>query len=256
MSSRRWLRSGFIYLLIILAVVTVIYMFSPGFGGSREVPFTEVISLARDGQVASIEVRGESLTVRTVTDTELNSRIGEGTDITEVFRNEGIRDVEITFKGSGGFNFGLLINFLPLIFFGALIIFMMRQAQGSSNQTMNFGRSKAKMILTSRPTVSFSDVAGADEAKAELEEVVEFLQNPDRFLSLGARIPRGLLLVGPPGTGKTLLARAVAGEAAVPFFPISGSEFVEMFVGWARPGCGTSSTRPSATPHASFSWMR
>ena len=225
------MRSGLIYLLIIVAVASIFFIIVPGLGSSNEVSFTEVVRMARSGEVSTIEVKGESLRVTTVTDTELNSRIGEGTDITEVFRNEGIRDVEITFKGSGGFNLGLLLNFLPLIFFGALIIFMMRQAQGSSNQTMNFGRSKAKMILTNRPTVSFGDVAGADEAKAELQEVVEFLQNPDRFLSLGARIPRGVLLVGPPGTGKTLLARAVAGEAAVPFFPISGSEFVEMFVG-------------------------
>ena len=229
--NKKWVRSGLIYLMIIVAVASIFFIILPGLGSSNQVSFTEVIRMAKGGEISSIEVKGESLKVTTTNDTQLNSRIGEGTDITEVFRDEGIRDVEISFKGSGGFNLGLLLNFLPLIFFGALIIFMMRQAQGSSNQTMNFGRSKAKMILTSRPTVSFGDVAGADEAKAELQEVVEFLQNPDRFLALGARIPRGVLLVGPPGTGKTLLARAVAGEAAAPFFPISGSEFVEMFVG-------------------------
>ena len=227
MSNRKWLRSGLIYLLIIVAVASIFFIVVPGLGGSEDVSFTEVVRMAKEGEVSSIEVKGESLKVFTVSGGEVNSRIGEGTDITEHIPDS----VPVFFKGSGGFNLGLLINFLPLIFFGALIILLMRQAQGSSNQTMNFGRSKAKMILTSRPTVSFSDVAGADEAKAELQEVVEFLQNPDRFLSLGARIPRGVLLVGPPGTGKTLLARAVAGEAAVPFFPISGSEFVEMFVG-------------------------
>ena len=227
MSNRKWLRSGLIYLLIIVAVASIFFIVVPGLGGSEDVSFTEVVRMAKEGEVSSIEVKGESLKVITVNGGEVNSRIGEGTDITEHIPDS----VPVFFKGSGGFNLGLLINFLPLIFFGALIILLMRQAQGSSNQTMNFGRSKAKMILTSRPTVSFSDVAGADEAKAELQEVVEFLQNPDRFLSLGARIPRGVLLVGPPGTGKTLLARAVAGEAAVPFFPISGSEFVEMFVG-------------------------
>ena len=227
MSNRKWLRSGLIYLLIIVAVASIFFIVVPGLGGSEDVSFTQVVRMAREGDVSSIEVKGESLKVFTVSGGEVNSRIGEGTDITEHIPDS----VPVFFKGSGGFNLGLLINFLPLIFFGALIILLMRQAQGSSNQTMNFGRSKAKMILTSRPTVSFSDVAGADEAKAELQEVVEFLQNPDRFLSLGARIPRGVLLVGPPGTGKTLLARAVAGEAAVPFFPISGSEFVEMFVG-------------------------
>jgi cell division protease FtsH len=118
-----------------------------------------------------------------------------------------------------------------LIIFGGLILFMMRQAQGSNNQTMSFGRSRARMAAPNRPGVTFTDVAGVEEAKTELEEVVEFLKYPERFLSLGAKIPKGVLLVGQPGTGKTLLARAVAGEAGVPFFHISGSEFVEMFVG-------------------------
>ena len=107
----------------------------------------------------------------------------------------------------------------------------MRQAQGGNNQAMNFGRSRAKMFLGNQPAVSFSDVAGVEEAKIELEEIVEFLKFPEKFSSLGAKIPSGVLLVGPPGGGKTLLARAVAGEAEVPFFSISGSEFVEMFVG-------------------------
>jgi cell division protease FtsH len=107
----------------------------------------------------------------------------------------------------------------------------MRQSQGGSNQAMSFGKSKARLFSSNRPTVTFNDVAGVDEAKEELAEVVEFLKYPEKFASLGARIPRGVLLVGPPGTGKTLLSRAVAGEAGVPFFSISGSEFVEMFVG-------------------------
>ena len=154
-----------------------------------------------------------------------------------MLQDEGIETgpggVSVTFKGNSGFGnfFGILINFLPLIFFGGLILFMMRQAQGSSNQTMSFGRSRARLFIVNRPTVTFADVAGVEEAKEELAEVVEFLKFPDRFLSMGARIPKGLLVVGQPGTGKTLLARAVAGEAGVPFFSISGSEFVEMFVG-------------------------
>ena len=108
---------------------------------------------------------------------------------------------------------------------------MMRQAQGSTSQTFSFGKSKARVFDSDNPEVSFSDVQGVDEAKEELQEVVEFLKTPERFLALGAKIPRGVLLTGPPGVGKTLLARAVAGEAGVPFFSISGSEFVEMFVG-------------------------
>ena len=136
-------------------------------------------------------------------------------------------------KGSSGLgNFiGLFINFLPLIFFGAVLFFMMRQAQGNTNQTFSFGRSRARMLVGNSPPVSFADVAGVEEAKEELQEVVEFLKFPEKFMTLGAKIPKGVLLVGPPGTGKTLMARAVAGEAGVPFFSISGSEFVEMFVG-------------------------
>ncbi|TAL12335.1 MAG: ATP-dependent zinc metalloprotease FtsH [Chloroflexota bacterium] len=120
---------------------------------------------------------------------------------------------------------------LPLLVIGAFIYFMMRQAQGTNNQAMSFGKSRARMFLGNKSVVTFADVAGVDEAKTELQEIVEFLKFPEKFNTLGARIPRGVLLVGPPGTGKTLMARAVAGEAGVPFFSISGSEFVEMFVG-------------------------
>ncbi len=125
----------------------------------------------------------------------------------------------------------VLTGLLPLLIIGGFIYFMMRQAQGTNNQAMSFGKSRARMFLGNKQVVTFNDVAGVDEAKMELQEVVEFLKFPEKFNTLGARIPRGVLLVGPPGTGKTLLARAVAGEAGVPFFSISGSEFVEMFVG-------------------------
>ena len=120
---------------------------------------------------------------------------------------------------------------VPIVIVVLFIAFFMRQAQGTNNQAMSFGKSRARMFLGNKTVVTFNDVAGVDEAKADLQEVVEFLKYPEKFNSLGARIPRGVLLVGPPGTGKTLLARAVAGEAGVPFFSISGSEFVEMFVG-------------------------
>ncbi|MEI7848268.1 MAG: AAA family ATPase, partial [Chloroflexota bacterium] len=120
---------------------------------------------------------------------------------------------------------------LPFILMFGLFWWIFRQAQGSNNQAMSFGKSRARMFSGEHPTVTFDDVAGADESKEELKEVVEFLREPQKFIQLGARIPKGVLLVGPPGTGKTLLAKAVSGEAGVPFFSISGSEFVEMFVG-------------------------
>jgi len=222
-------------MVIIAAILIVFLTITSGMGSSQEISFTEVVSKAKAGELKSLEVDGGNILAVTTSGASFNSRVGSGIDLLEVLRDEGINTgpngLEVNFKKAGGLNFGILLNFLPLIFFGGLIIFMMRQAQGNSNQTMNFGKSKAKMIVTDRPTVTFDDVAGADEAKEELQEVVEFLKFPERFLALGARIPRGVLLIGPPGTGKTLLARAIAGEAAVPFFPISGSEFVEMFVG-------------------------
>ena len=125
----------------------------------------------------------------------------------------------------------LLFSVVPVLLMAGFFIFLMRQAQGAGNQAFSFGKSKARVFTGDKPTVTFQDVAGAEEAKQELQEVVEFLKEPQKFASLGARIPKGVLLIGPPGTGKTLMAKAISGEAGVPFFSISGSEFVEMFVG-------------------------
>jgi cell division protease FtsH len=139
--------------------------------------------------------------------------------------------VEFDSKGTGGSSWGFLIYLLPFVLFIGLWIFLMRSMQGGGGKIMSFGKSRAKRISPDAPKVTFRDVAGADEAVEELQEIKEFLENPKKFQALGARIPKGVLLYGPPGTGKTLLARAVAGEAGVPFFSISGSDFVEMFVG-------------------------
>ena len=239
MGSNRWLRNGFVYLMIIIGVIVIFYTLLSSIGGSDEEPLTTVIAQAKAGQIREIEVDGKKLTVTPQPGAQsYTSRVGNNTDLENLLADQGVElggpvGVQISYKGSSGLSsfFGLMLNFLPLIFFGGLILFMMRQAQGSNNQTLSFGRSRARMLPPNRPTVTFTDVAGVDEAKTELQEIVEFLKFPERFLSLGARIPKGVLLVGQPGTGKTLLARAVAGEAGVPFFHISGSEFVEMFVG-------------------------
>ena len=236
--SGRWMRNSFIYLLIVVAVMAIFFtLFSEPLGGSREVPVSQVISMAARGQLKLIEVDGEKLEITTTSGETLTSRKEDGSSVVEMLERADIdplaSSVQVVVKGSSGLSslFGILINFLPLILFGAVLLFMMRQAQGNTNQTFSFGRSRARMFVGNSPAVSFSDVAGVEEAKEELQEVVEFLKFPERFLSLGAKIPKGVLLVGSPGTGKTLLARAVAGEAGVPFFSISGSEFVEMFVG-------------------------
>ena len=236
--SSRWMRSSFIYLLIIVAVIAIFFtLFSQPLGGSRDVSINEVIALTAGGEVDAIEVKGDALTLRTVNGDTLTSRKETDSSIIEILERAGVdpvtSKVKIEVKGSSGFSslLGILFNFLPLIFFGAILLFMMRQAQGNSSQTFSFGRSRARMFVGNSPAVTFADVAGVEEAKEELQEVVEFLKFPERFLALGAKIPKGVLLMGPPGTGKTLTARAVAGEAGVPFFSISGSEFVEMFVG-------------------------
>ena len=243
MGNNRWLRNGFVYLLVIVGVIVIFYTLLPSFGASSDVPLTTVVAMAKNDEIREIAVDGRKLTITPnvssrVGSDRLYSRIGNETDVINLLVESGVEigppsGVSVTFEGSSGLSslLGLLLNFLPLIIFGGLILFMMRQAQGSNNQTMSFGRSRARMAAPNRPGVTFTDVAGVEEAKTELEEVVEFLKYPERFLSLGAKIPKGVLLVGQPGTGKTLLARAVAGEAGVPFFHISGSEFVEMFVG-------------------------
>ena len=232
--SKRWMKNSFVYLLIIVAIIAIFFTFFPGRGSGTEVSISEVVSMAQSGRLQTIVVDGNSLSIRARDGQEFSSRKEDGASVLEILRDAGVESgVDVEVRGSSGLSniFGLLFSFLPLIFFGAILLFMVRQAQGSNNQTLSFGRSRARMFVGNRPTVTFADVAGVDEAKEELQEVVEFLKYPERFLSLGARIPRGVLLVGPPGTGKTLMSRAVAGEAGVPFFSISGSEFVEMFVG-------------------------
>jgi cell division protease FtsH len=232
----QWLRNSFVYLLVIAVVLFAFFALFPR-SYDTEVPISEVIDLAKANSLQKIKVDDERLTITTKDGDVLTSRKEASANILAILEdaevNIGKNGVDIEVAGSSGISniFGILMGFLPLVFFGAVLLFMMRQAQGNSNQTLGFGRSKARLFVANRSTVTFSDVAGIQEAKTELEEIVDYLKSPERFAALGARIPRGVLLVGAPGTGKTLLSRAVAGEAGVPFFSISGSEFVEMFVG-------------------------
>jgi cell division protease FtsH len=237
--TSRWVRNSFIYLLILVAVIAIVVSFFRPPSGAQTEDLSWVIDQARAGKVATIDVQGDSLTIHLKDSQQTyKSRKESGTSLVQVLKDNNIQvggangiDVKVNQASQFGNLIGILVNFLPLIIFGAILIFMLRQAQGSNSQAMSFGKSRARMISGNRPTVTFVDVAGVEEAKEELKEVVEFLKYPEKFAALGARIPRGVLLVGPPGTGKTLLAKAVAGEAGVPFFSISGSEFVEMFVG-------------------------
>ena len=237
--GNRWIGNTFIYLILFVAVIAVFFMlFQPGQNGT-ESDLTSILMKAENGEIASITVDGDRLTAipRQTPNQPLTAAKEPGTSIFEILQaaeiNPAEQGISIEVHRSSGLGnlFGILLQFLPLIFFGAILLFMMRQAQGSNNQALGFGKSRARMNTGNRPTVMFSDVAGVEESKTELREVVEFLKYPERFLALGAHIPKGVLMVGPPGIGKTLLSKAVAGEAGVPFFSISGSEFVEMFVG-------------------------
>ena len=208
MGNSRWLRNSLVYLLIIIGVIVIFYTLIPAFGTRNDLPLTEVIAKAQNHEISEIIVEGDKLTVIPIVTggaggSQYTSRINEQTSIMEVLADNDVETgpggVQVTFKGSGGLGsfLGLLLNFLPLIFFGGLILFMMRQAQGSNNQTLSFGRSRARMMPFNRPTVTFSDVAGVDEAKTELVEVVEFLKYPERFPFPGGPHSQGRAAGGP-----------------------------------------------------------
>ncbi|MDD5605488.1 MAG: ATP-dependent zinc metalloprotease FtsH [Dehalococcoidales bacterium] len=223
-------RSIFIYVLIVMAVIAFFTFSSLGNEKPSDIPFSQVIDMSQEGTIKDIAVDGNILNITDMNGSKYRAIKESGVSIYEIpeLNLAGVT-VDIV---EGGINWGsLFINFLPLLLFGGLIFFMFSQARGANSQAMSFGRSKARLFSASKPSVTFADVAGADEAKQEMYEIVEFLKNREKFQTLGARVPKGALLVGAPGTGKTLLAKAIAGEAGVPFFSISGSEFVEMFVG-------------------------
>jgi cell division protease FtsH len=236
--SSRWIRNGLMYLIIVVIAVALFYNVYSASTGVTPVPITSVAEDVREGRISKIVVSGDELKITRTNGVEVVSRKEPGADLTEVLTNLGVTQqmlngivIEVQTPSEWGSWLAILSSFLPLILIGGLLLFMMRQAQSGNSQALSFGKSRARMFTGDQPTVTFDDVAGVAEAKQELEEVVEFLKEPTKFSALGARIPKGVLMVGPPGCGKTLMARAVAGEAEVPFFTISGSEFVEMFVG-------------------------
>ncbi len=237
--NTNWTRNAFVYLLVIVAAAALFLSIFPSTNERTEViDLSSVAEQVKQGKVESITVSEDNLRVRLRNGQIYNSRKQASQTLPEALTSLGVPPEKLqTFQyiveppSQAGNWFALAGSLLPLLFVGALFVFLMRQAQGSNSQAMSFGKSKARMLTGDKPTVTFDDVAGCEEAKQELTEVVEFLKEPQKFASLGARIPKGVLMVGPPGTGKTLMAKAVAGEAGVPFFSISGSEFVEMFVG-------------------------
>ncbi|MBT3391117.1 MAG: ATP-dependent metallopeptidase FtsH/Yme1/Tma family protein [Chloroflexi bacterium] len=238
-SSRN--RSSFIYILFIIGIAILLFFNYRQSTESQEIlSINELAMQIRRGEVARVvgadkEVRvvysdGTEGTAQKELASTLVAQLLELGVTAEDLNPQNIK-VEIEPPNQWVGVVTILSYLGPVVLLGAMFWFIFRQAQGGNNAAMAFGKSRARMFTGDQPTVTFDDVAGVEEAKFELEEVVEFLQEPEKFIALGARIPKGVLLVGPPGTGKTLLAKAVSGEAGVPFFSISGSEFVEMFVG-------------------------
>ncbi len=242
MNSRN--QSFLVYFLLIVAIAAMFYM-----GFRQDTSSEEVLTInqlahdIRTGGIGKITVKSDDkLQVVYQNGTEKEAQKEPGATLVEQLVGLGVTPEQLSPENN---DFKLVVEppsswvgilssvvyILPILLMGGVLWFIFRQAQGSNNQAMAFGKSRARMFSGDHPTVTFADVAGVEEAKEELAEVVEFLREPQKFIQLGARIPKGVLLVGPPGTGKTLLAKAVSGEAGVPFFSISGSEFVEMFVG-------------------------
>ncbi|MEX0919786.1 MAG: ATP-dependent metallopeptidase FtsH/Yme1/Tma family protein, partial [Candidatus Saccharimonadales bacterium] len=225
---------GFIAVIAVF-VMLVIALTNSG-ENAEEVSFSEVTRQIEAGQIEEIIVEGAKVTA-VPTDDEAMHLVTYREDPSLSITEYGIdpSEIEVTVKDPAAsdnrFFDIFLISFLPIMILVGFFYFMMRQAQGQNNQAMGFGKSKARIYGNEKEKVTFNDIAGAEESKEELQEVVEFLKTPKKFADVGARIPKGVLMIGAPGTGKTMIARAVAGEAGVPFFSISGSEFVEMFVG-------------------------
>ncbi len=233
------IRNILLYVFIGLIIAVIFLSVGGASQDPREIGFSDLVSRIKDGDVSRIQVMGNQMVVTFNDNTRATSYKSPESTAQEQLALLGvstrqIESIEWGFPPQSNWpslGISLLTAFLPILLIGGLIFFMFRQAQGTNNQAMAFGKSRARMFSSDQPSITFVDVAGADEAKEELAEVVEFLKEPEKFIQLGARIPKGVLLVGSPGTGKTLLSKAVAGEAGVPFFSISGSEFVEMFVG-------------------------
>jgi cell division protease FtsH len=243
MSENKWLRNSFVWIIIMAAMLLLFFLFMGRSTPDQEIPISSAADDVNKGLVVKAVTQEDSNTVTLCYTADCKGKRQTttketGISFVETLEKYGVspekRSALVTSveKAPTWGNYLSILGFLlPTLILVGAFVFMMRQAQGTNSQAMSFGKSRARLFTGNKPTITFADVAGVEEAKQELAEVVEFLKYPDKFNALGARIPRGVLLVGPPGTGKTMLSRAVAGEAGVPFFSISGSEFVEMFVG-------------------------
>ena len=228
-------RSSLFYFALVLVLGVVFWITWQGIESSQqsgELSYSELVARASKGDIKSLNITGTTGVVEDNTGKKYKVNLPDNTNtLADELAKENV-NVHYESTNQNAYWLQVLVpNLILLLLIGGFMYYILRQTQSGNNQAMSFGRSRARMISGDKPAVTFSDVAGVEEAKQELTEIVEFLKYPEKFVALGARIPKGVLLVGPPGTGKTLLSKAVAGEAGVPFFSISGSEFVEMFVG-------------------------
>jgi cell division protease FtsH len=233
-------RNSLVLFILLMVVAVLVYQFRSGSNQPERLPLNEAAAKIKSGEIVRVVVDENELELVFANGDKAFSRKEPTKTAVEQFIDLGVTErdlaaaniaLEIKEPSDLSTIISLVTYILPALLVVGLIWLMLRQAQGSNNQAISFGKSRARMFAGDQPTVTFEDVAGVEEAKEELQEVVEFLKEPDKFITLGARIPKGVLLIGQPGTGKTLMAKAVSGEAGVPFFSISGSEFVEMFVG-------------------------
>jgi cell division protease FtsH len=222
-------------LWVIIAVLLVVLfdLFQPGSGqhGAQQMAYSDFVSEMNNGHIRNVQIAGHTVTGALTDGHAFQTYTPEDPTLAQRLTDKGVTVVAKPEDDGGNQILRALLNWLPMLVLVAVWVFFMRQMQAGGGRAMGFGKSRARMLTEKQGRVTFEDVAGIDEAKQELQEIVEFLKDPQKFQRLGGKIPKGVLLVGPPGTGKTLLARAIAGEANVPFFTISGSDFVEMFVG-------------------------
>ena len=220
----------FIWVLIALLILLLINLLNAPKKVQEELIFSEFMTMLDAGDVDEVTIKENAITGRLKDGTKFRSYSPEYPDLVEKMRAEHVK-ITVEPPDQNPWYINLFFTWGPIIFIAVIWIFFMRQMQSGGNKAMSFGKSRARLVSEKAVKITFADVAGIEEAKAELEEIIDFLKDPQKFQKLGGKIPKGVLIVGAPGTGKTLLARAIAGEAGVPFFSISGSDFVEMFVG-------------------------
>ncbi len=250
-------RNALIWLLVILLLVGVFNAFQGGSTADRaaSLTYSEFLLSVENGEISEVKIQGRDITGAYTNNRTFKTYMPEDPGLIDRLSERGVRFEVVPVDG--GFLSGIFIAWFPMLLLIGVWIFFMRQMQGGGRGgAMGFGKSKARLLNESQTRVTFDDVAGVDEAKEEVEEIIEFLRDPHKFQRLGGKIPKGALLIGPPGTGKTLLARAIAGEADVPFFTISGSDFVEMFVGVGASRVRDMFDQARKTPPASSSSMK